>query len=90
MRKFYFIFYQCGRTPVWARPLAFGLSVHDTLMCEFPPFLENVVDFFESQKLDGVYRPVHVVPVVGEILLFLKGPKHENFGSRFLTPSKPI
>jgi hypothetical protein len=54
------------------------------------PCLEYIVDFFESQKLDGVYRPVHVVPVVGEILLFLKGPKHENLGSRFLTSSKPI
>jgi hypothetical protein len=54
------------------------------------PCLENIVDFFESQKLDGVHRPVHVVPVVGEILLFLKGPKHENFGSRVVTPSKPI
>ncbi len=61
-----------------------------TLWCLIFPCLENIVDFFESQKLDGVHRPVHVVPVVGEILLFLKGPKHENFGSRFLTSSKPI
>jgi hypothetical protein len=66
------------------------LCTYMTLWCLSFPCLENVVDFFESQKLDGVYRPVHVVPVVGEILLFLKGPKHENFGSRFLSPSKPI
>ncbi len=38
----------------------------------------------EEGKGGGGQHPVVIV------IVFLKGPKHDNFSSEFLTPSKPI